>query len=282
MLEVVARGDGAPRTGGRNKAPDVACSARSRGQGQQRFLHSRAGDAVVPQIVAEFFKLVEDHDIIARGAQFVALVEDFLDVGLAAGGTDDFARHLFQPFEAFAAHALGQNGDGAAAEQGGIVGAAPAVIARGGPGGLHGYGVELTGDQTRRQAGEGRAHLVRAGGEPFAGQHHDAGLDSGQFGGQHQMVDPSVAAALGRGPVLPGDAEQIEGIEVPQSHRGETFAHPGRNQGRIAHLGEGGDEDVLFPRALDRVIQAFGMDGQVDHGGVSWVEVREKRHRNQD
>ena len=58
-----------------------------------------AGDVVVPQGIAHLGKLVEDH----HGGillQLPGLVEDLLDVGLAAGGGDDLAGDALEPVKA--------------------------------------------------------------------------------------------------------------------------------------------------------------------------------------
>ena len=101
-------------------------------------------------------------------AQFVALVEDLLDVRLGARRLDDLAGHALQPVEPLGAHALGKDGDRLAGQQVRVVGAAAAVVAGGRPDRLLRRRVELTGDQPRHEAPEGGADLVGAGGEPLA------------------------------------------------------------------------------------------------------------------
>ncbi len=128
------------------------------------------GDIVVPQVIAELFELIEDHQVLAGAAQFPALVEDFLDVAFGAGRGDDFARDLGQPLETLAAHAFRQNRDRLAGQQRRVVRAAAAVVAGAGPHGLLRRRVELPGDQSRHETAEGRADLVRAGGEPLANE----------------------------------------------------------------------------------------------------------------
>ena len=72
------------------------------------------GDLVVPQVVPELNELVEDHQVLARLAQFPALVEDLLDVELAARREDHLSGHTGEPLKALLAHSLRQNGDGLA------------------------------------------------------------------------------------------------------------------------------------------------------------------------
>ena len=159
-------------------------SSPGRASALEGLLHGVPGHFVMPQVVAELLELVEDHQVLPRVAQFLALVEDLLDVGFAARGLDRLAGDLRQPLEALARHALGQDGDGFAGQQRGIVRAAPAVIAGGGPDRLLRGRVELTGDQPRHETGERRPDLVRAGREPLADDGDDARRDAGQRGGQ--------------------------------------------------------------------------------------------------
>ena len=111
--------------------------------------------------------------------------KDLLDVGLAAGGSDDLTGDGLQPVKALLGHVLRQDGHGLAGQQLGVEGAAAAVVAGGGPHGVVIGGVELTGHQTGSQAAEGSAHLMAAGGEPLAGHGHDAAGHTGQPGFLH-------------------------------------------------------------------------------------------------
>ena len=81
LLHVVAAGDRPGRTGGGGDAAELVAGA---GDALEGLLHGVTGDFVMPQVVAELLELVEDHQVLARVAQFLALVENFLDVGFAA------------------------------------------------------------------------------------------------------------------------------------------------------------------------------------------------------
>ena len=262
LLEVVARAHGAGRTGGEAGAGEPVALATD---GLERILDGLARDLIVPEGVAHLFKLVEDNHVLARAAQLPRLVEDLLDVGFAAGRGDDFAGNVGKPLEAFAAHLGRQDGDGIAGKQLGVEGAAAAVVAGGGPDGLVIGRVKLTGDQTRHETAERSADLVAAGGEPFAGEQDDARLDAGEFVRDLDEVDVAEDAAAFLGLVAPGDAEQVEGVEVPKPHIAEPGLDLIRDQVGIAHLRERRDDDALCTRALHAALQAVTVDGQIDH-----------------
>ena len=67
----------------------------------QYFFHGVAGHFIMPEIIAELFELIKDHQILAGGAQFLALIEYFLDIRLGAGRLDGLAGNFRQPFEPF-------------------------------------------------------------------------------------------------------------------------------------------------------------------------------------
>jgi hypothetical protein len=263
LLHIIAAGDGARRTGGRSDAAEHVAGA---GEALEGLLHGVTGDLVMPQVVAELLELVEDHQVLPRGAQFLAHVEDLLDVGLAARRLDRLAGDLRQPLEALARHALRQDGDGFAAQQRGIIRAAPAVVAGGGPDRLLRRRVELTGHQPRDEAGEGRPHLVRAGREPLADDGDDARRDAGQRGGQLERVDLAEAAAAGLGLVVPVDAEQVARVDIPQPDLRQFFFDFRRNFGRVFHLCISRDNDIALAGAGNGALAPVGMDGQVDGG----------------
>ena len=202
-------------------------------------LHGRAGDGVVPQVVRELVELVEDDRVGPRTPQLVALVEDLLHVGLAAGGRDDFLGHGLEPVEALLGHAGREDRDGGAGEEAGDVGAAAAVVARGGPDGLLRGGVEAAGDELREEAGEGRADLVGPGGEPLAREAHDARLGSGDGSRELDEVDAAELAARLLGLVVPVDAEEVARMHVPETDGLEVALHRLRDRGGVAHLGVG-------------------------------------------
>ena len=203
-----------------------------------------AGVEVVPAGVAELVELVEDDAVGPGFADLPALVVDLLDVGFAARGGDDLGADLLQPVEALAAHPLGQDGHGGAAHEIGIEGAAAAVVAGRRPDRLVEGRVELAADQARHQAAVGGADLVGAGGEPLADEQHDARLDPGQGRRQLQEIDAAEEAALLPGLVLPGDAEQVERVQVPEADLAQLVLDLAGDQLRVALLGEGGQDDV--------------------------------------
>ena len=127
-------------------------------------------------------------------------------------------------------------------------------------------GVKLTRHQPGRQAAEGGAHLVAARGKPLAGHGDDPAGHAGQAGGNLHVVRHRLEEAAGLlGLVVPGDAEEVHRIHVPQPRMGELGLDLFRDEVGILHLGDGGDDDVVFPRLLDVVLEAFLVDGEIDH-----------------
>jgi len=216
-------------------------------------------------VVAELVELVEDDEVLARSPQFPALVEDFLDVALAARRRNDLACNLRQPLEPLAAHAFRQDGNGLTAEQRGIVRAPAAVVAGGGPDGLLRRRVELTRDQPRDEAAERRADLVRAGGEPFADEDKDTRVYTGQCLRELQIVCWAEATAMRDRLVLPGDAKEVARVDIPQADAAQLRLDAVGNQRRIPHLGEGRDDDVTLACALHCACETIGVDGQINH-----------------
>ncbi len=211
--QVVAGRDGAGRARGRDVGGQPAVRLADLAED---LLDDRAGHGVVPGRVPELLELVEDGDLVAaRLPQLPALVVDLLDVRLGARRRDDLVRaDGAQPLEALLRHALGQDGDGLAAEQRAVEGAAAAVVPGRGPDRLVQLGVELARDQARHQAAEGGADLVGADREVLADQPDDAGLHAGQLGRELDPVAAVEQAALLLRLVLPGDAEEVERVDI--------------------------------------------------------------------
>ena len=170
-----------------------------------------------------------------------------------------------EPVEPLLAHLRRQDGHAPGAQQPGVEGAAAAVVAGGGPHGLVSVHVELAGHQPGRQAAEGGAHLVAAGGEPLARHGDDPAGHAGEAGGDLHVVGHGLeqAAAL-LGLVLPGDAEQVQRVHVPQSHVLELDLDLLGDGLGVLHLGDGGDDDVVLLGLLDVVRQGLLVDRQVD------------------
>ena len=77
------------------------------------FKNSRTCNFIVPEIVLELLELVEDDNVLASfSVQFMALVEDFLYVGLTAWSSDDFASYCLEPVESFLGHVFRKDSDG--------------------------------------------------------------------------------------------------------------------------------------------------------------------------
>ena len=106
----------------------------------------------MPYAVAHLFELVEYDHVVTGVTEFPGLIEDFLYVGLAAGGGNDFAGDLGEPVKAFLAHFGGQYGYAVAGKELGVESAAAAVVAGGGPNGLIVGSIELSGHEAGYQA----------------------------------------------------------------------------------------------------------------------------------
>ncbi len=223
----------------------------------------------MPQVVPELVELVEDHQVLAGLAQLPALVEDLLDVRLRTRGLDDLPGDALQPLEPLPGHALGEDRDRLATEQVRVVGAAAAVVAGRRPDRLLGGRVELARHEPRHQAPERGAHLVGTGGEPLADELNDPGRDTRQLGRKLDEVHIAEPAAVRDRLVVPGDPEQVEGVEVPEPDLAQRRLHIGGDEPRVPHLGEGGDGDVALPGPGHGSREGLVVDGEVDHGSSS-------------
>ena len=268
LLQQITGGHGAGGAGGKAGAGEVLAGLLD---GLEQVSQGVAGDVVVPQGIAHLGELVEDH----HGGillQLPRLVEDLLDVGLAAGGGDDLTGDGLQPVKALLGHILGQNGHGLAGQQLGVERAAAAVVAGGGPYSVMIGGVELAGHKTRSQAAEGSADLMAAGREPLAGHGQNAARNAGNGGRDLNIVRGLLVQAAGLlGLVVPADAEQVDGVNVPQAGVRQLFLDLLRDQIGVLHLGDGRDDDVVFLGLLDVVRKAFLVDGQIDFTHVLFL-----------
>ena len=126
--------------------------------------------------------------------------------------------------------------------------------------------IELTGHQAGSQAAEGSTHLVAAGGEPLTGHGNDAAGNTGQSAGNLHVIGHSLEqTALLLGLIVPGNTEQVHGIHIPQPGLGELGLDLLGDQVGVLHLGDGGNDDVVFLCLLDIMLQAGLVDGQIDH-----------------
>ncbi len=145
-----------------------------------------------------------------------------------------------------------------------IEGAAAAVVAGAGPDGFLRGGIELAGDQARHQAAEGGADFVGAGGEVLAHEAYNFARDAGDGRRQLEPVAVVVSAPFGFGFVLPGDAEEVRRVDIPQADVFQAVADGLRDGGWVFLLREGGDGDFAFAAEADGFVE----DGLVDffHG----------------
>jgi len=258
-LQVVARRQ---RAGGAGAADERRQPPAAAG-GVLEHLGQRApGADPVHDVVRELRELVEDV-VVGVAGQLGAGVVDLLDVALRARRADDVrgvGDPARQPLEPLGAHALGQHGDAAAAEDARDGDAAAAVVAGGRPHRLVAGRVEQAGDQPHRQARVGRQHLVRADHrEPLAQRHHDPRRHPGQ---RARQLD--IAGHLGQvaavGGVEPVDAAQVRGVRTIRVHR---WSYTGRGGGRVAYFLEGGQPHPGLAQARHGAVA----DGAVDDGG---------------
>ena len=63
---------------------------------------------------------------------------------------------------------------------------------------------------------------------------------------------------------MPVDAEEVHGVNVPQTGVRQLFLDLFRNQIGVLHLRDGRDDDIVFLGLLDIVGKAFFVDGQIN------------------
>jgi len=262
FFDIGAGAQGSCGTGGEHDTAQVGIGAAN---GVEDFFHGGACDRIVPEVVGELVELVEDHHIVAGALKLHALVEDFLDVGLTAGGCDDFLGHGLEPLEALAAHLGGENGDARAGEEAGNVGTAAAVVASARPDCLLGGGVEAAGDQLGREACICGADLVGAGGEPLAGKADNARLRASNCARDFDVIDRAIGAAEFFWFIVPGDAEEVTGMYIPQPNVRKFLFDGFGNFFRVAHLCECWEQDAFLTAAFDILFALRLVDVEIDH-----------------
>ena len=80
LFQIVGTADGSGRTGGK---ADSGKAVPFPGDHLKRFGSGSSRHMIVPQMVAHFVKLVEDHGIFTVALQIVDTIKDRLDVGLS-------------------------------------------------------------------------------------------------------------------------------------------------------------------------------------------------------
>ncbi len=168
--------------------------------------------------------------------------------------------HSFEPIEALLAHAGGQHGHAAAAENAGDGDAAAAVISGRRPDGAIMRRIEMSGHQTRHQTGIGGQHLVRPDHRKAPPeQNDDRRLHAGQRLRQHDMAGQR-HAILAVGGVEPVHAPQIFRIRVVRADRFEARSHAGRDARRIGELAPGRQSHLRGAQALHRRAPALAIE----------------------
>ena len=107
-----------------------------------------------------------------------------------------------------------------------------------------------------------------SGGEVLADQGVDVRLDSGNLTGNLDIVHPAKPAAFLLGLVMPVDAVQVHGIDVPKPDLVQFLQDGFGNQGRITHLLERGKENALLPAELYVLGPDFRVHGQINQHGI--------------
>src|SRR6516162_7417685 len=165
-------------------------------------------------IVAEFSKLVED-DIGRIARELGAFVVDLLYVALRAWGPDNvlrLGRPAAQPLEPLLAHALGQYGYAAAAENARDRDAAAAKISGRRPYGLVKRRIEPARHQSRYQAAIGGQHFVRPDHRKEATERDDnRRANASQLGRQQKILRGSGKAGA-RPVVIPVHAKEVRRV----------------------------------------------------------------------
>ena len=136
--------------------------------------------------------------------------------------------------------------------------AAAAKIARGRPRRLVLLGIELAADESRHQAAERRANLMRAGGKIFSDQPDDPRLHAGDRRRNFQIIHAAVEARLHV--VLPRDAEKVHRVHVPQPDAFELPLDGRRDERRIPQLLEGRKHDAALAAARRGSLDDFRME----------------------
>ena len=169
----------------------------------------------MPEHVTHLFKLVENEGIGTRPAKLPDLVENFLNVALAAGRREDLIRDVREPVKALLAHVLGQDRDRLTTEQLRVECASAAVVTGRRPYRPVVVRVKLTGDETGNETAVRSADLVTSGREPFADDDEDTRVNTAQLARDLDIVHISVAGSFKCRLILPCDAEQIQRVDIP-------------------------------------------------------------------
>ena len=106
---------------------------------------------------------------------------------------------------------------------------------------------------------------MAAGREPLAGHGKNAAGNAGHGGRNFDVVRGLLVKAAGfLCLVVPVDAEEVHGVDVPQTGVRQLFLDLFRNQIGVLHLRDGRDDDIVFLCLLDVVCQTFFVDGQIN------------------
>jgi len=220
-------------------------------------LEGAASDVVVPERVGKLGKLVEGNDLaLASADELVVLVEHSLDRALAARGGVHLSADGLEPVEALLRHQSREHSDGRAAKQTAVESATTAVVASAGPESLLACGVKVASDHLLHKRTVRGTDLVGTSGEVAADEHHDASLGASEDGGDLDVVGESVEdTTLHLGLVLPGDTEEVTGVDVPQADALELLDDLGGHLLRVDQHLIGGKENTLLGAALHAVLQ---------------------------
>ena len=263
VLQPVAGGDRAGRTGGRHERGQPQVAPRRVAHDVEHVGHGAPGDRVVGEMVAELAELVE-HEVLGILRQRVARVVDLLHVRLGAVGADHVVGRvlapLLEPVEPLLAHPLREDRHAAARHDAADRDAAAGVVARRRPDRTMAGRVELPRHDPRCQAGVRGEHLV--GGdhrEPVAEHHDDRAVDAGQVASQHHVVghgDPAAGEV-----VVPVHAPQVAGVGALRVGVADEAAVVERR--RVGELGERRQRDPPLAEAFHRASQCVAVDHPV-------------------
>ena len=263
VLEPIPGGDRAGRPRGRREGRQPKIAARRLSNRLEHVPERPPRDRVVTEVVTEFAELVE-HEVARILGELVAGVVDLLHVRLGAVGADHVVvgilTPLVEPIEALLAHALRQDRHPSTGHDAADRDAAPGVVAGGRPDRPMAGGVELPGDDTRRQAGIRGEHLV--GGdhrEPVAEHDDDRTLDAGQFARQHDVLG-HVDAIAGQVvvPVVAPQVASVGPLRIGVADVGGVI-----ERGRVGELRKGRQGNPALAEPRHRVGERLFVDDAV-------------------
>ena len=102
--------------------------------------------------------------------------------------------------------------------------------------------------------------------EPFADHDENTCINTGQSFWHFDVVDAAIGTAVKGRLIFPGNAEKVQGVDIPGAYSVKSlFDFFGNIFDGVTHLRIGRDDNVVFARALYRVLERVLMDRKIDH-----------------